>query len=110
MLYVIPLTSDPDQYFSCNIPVDTKNITLFFRVRYNTVAEYWTATIANSTGTILIDSLPLFRGVYPDTDLLGQHKHLEIGSAYIIRNGKVNTDQPDSSTLGSDFLLVWGDT
>lgn len=110
MFYIIPLTPEPDQYFNCNIPVDGKNINLFFRIRYNTVAQYWTITISNSAGTILIDSLPLLYSEYPAANLLGQYAHLGIGSAYIIKNGKVNSDRPDDANLGTDFLLLWGDT
>jgi hypothetical protein len=107
---IIPLTIDPDQFFTCTVPVDSKNISLFFRFRYNTVAEYWVATIADSTGVILIDSMPILESNYPAANLLEQYKHLGIGSAYVVKKGKVNTDRPDDTNLGSDFVLVWSDT
>lgn len=107
---IIPLTSDPDQFFTCNLPIDNKNITLSFRLRYNSVAEYWVITIADVYGSPVLDSLPLLDGVYPSANLLGQYKHLNIGSAYIAKNGKVDGDRPNDTNLGNEFLLVWSDT
>jgi hypothetical protein len=107
---VIPLTSDPDQNFSCSLPIDSQNITLYFRLRYNTIAGYWVATIVNSQGVMLIDSMPLFNGQYPSADLLRQHKYLKIGSAYIIKTGQSSDDSPTEYNLGREFVLIWGDT
>lgn len=107
---IIPLTADPDQFFTCSLPVDGKNITLSFRLRYNTVAGYWVITIAGINGNPIIDSIPLLDGVYPSANLLGQYTYLGIGSAYIVKNGKVEGDRPDDTNLGSLYLLVWSDT
>ena len=41
-------------------------------------------------------------------DLLGQFQHLGFGSAMVINAGNGSLDSPDDSTLGSDFVLVWG--
>ena len=107
---IIPLTSDPDQYFSCTLPIDNKNLTLSFRIRYNTIAGYWVMAIADSNNVVLIDSIPLIRGAYPAGDILKQYRHLNIGRAYIVKNGKVDMDYPNDTNLGTDFLLVWSDT
>ena len=107
---VIPLASDADQNFSCVIPVDSKNLTLFFRLRYNTIAGYWTATIIDSAGVTIIDSMPLLNTNYPGADLLRQHKHLKIGSAYIIKTGTISDDSPLEENLGTDFVLIWSDS
>ena len=107
---VIPLTPDADQNFSCVLPIDSKNLTLFFRLRYNTIAEYWVATIIDSAGVTIIDSMPLLNTAYPGADLLRQHKHLKIGSAYIIKTGTVSEDSPGEETLGTEFILVYSDT
>ena len=109
--YVIPLTSDPDQKFDCTIPVDGKNISLSLRVRFNTAGNFWVLTIADPrTKVIILDSIPLLTGRYPAADILGQYKHLKLGSACIIKAGESSLDYPDSTNLGADFVLVWGDT
>jgi len=108
---VIPLTSDPDQTFNCTIPVDGKNIALSLRLRYNTAANYWVLTIADpKTGVVILDSIPILTGDYPAADILGQYKYLGLGSAGVLKMGGCVTDYPDSISLGTDFVLVWGDT
>jgi len=103
--YIIPLTSDPDQSLTCTVPVNGKNITLRFRVRYNTQAGYWWMTVSDKNGNILVDSLPLLTG----QNLLEQYQNLGIGSAYLVNTGNTKLDSPDDTTLGSDFVLAWGD-
>ena len=108
---IIPTTNDPDQSFITTIPVDGKNLTLKLRIRFNTAANYWVMSIADpKTGTLLLDNIPLLTGGYPAADLLGQYKYLGLGSATIINVGNSTMDSPDSSSLGTDFLLAWGDT
>lgn len=108
---VIPLTPDPDQQFNCTIPIDGKNVTLSLRLRYNTAANYWVMTIADPrTGVVILDSIPILTGKYPAADILGQYKYLGLGSACVIKAGDSSVDYPDSTNLGTDFLLVWGDT
>ncbi|HBC94305.1 MAG TPA: hypothetical protein DCZ10_15760 [Pelotomaculum sp.] len=103
--YTIPLTSDPSQNFTCTIPVDGRNITLRFRINYNDIAGYWWMSITDSSGALLIDSLPLLTG----QNILGQYQYLGIGSAYLYNNGS-SEDNPDNTNLGTDFLLIWGDS
>jgi len=108
---IIPLTTDPDQTFNCTIPVDGKNLKLKLRVRFNTAADYWVMSIYDTASNALIlDSIPLLTGVYPAADLLGQYGYLGLGSAAIINVGNNSMDSPDSTNLGTDFLLIWGDT
>jgi len=103
----IPLTSDPDQNFICTIPVDNKNITLKLRVRFNTAGNYWTLSIMDpKTGNSILDNIPLVTG----TDILGQYEYLNLGSAAIINVGNSTMDSPDSTNLGTDFILIWGNT
>lgn len=105
-MYEIPLTSKPDQNFQVTIPVDGNNITLRFRVRYNTQGNYWWMSISDKEGKVLIDALPLLGG----GNLLEPHSYLGIGSAYVINTGNNYMDYPDSTNLGTDFKLIWGDT
>lgn len=103
----IPLTNDPDQNFTCTIPVDGKNLKLKLRVCFNTAMNYWIMSITNSTtNALILDAIPLLTGV----DLLGQYKYLGLGSSAIINKGNSTLDSPNSKTLGTDFVLIWGDS
>ena len=108
--YELPITSDPDQTFSCTIPINGKNVTLNFRLRYNDIAKYWWLTIADKDNKVLIDSLPLLSPASPTGNILEQYQYLGIGSAYLVNAGGTLQDSPDSSNLGTDFLLIWGDS
>ena len=103
--YYIPVTNDPDQSFICSIPLGGKNVQLRFRIRYNSEAKYWWMTISDSKGKVLIDSLPLLSG----GNLLEQYRYLGLGKAYIVSSGNTILEDPDDLTLGTDFLLMWGD-
>jgi len=108
---IIPLTSAPYQSLTTTIPVDGKNIKLKLGISYNSVADYWTMSITDpSTDNLILDNIPLITGSYPAGDLLGQFKYLGLGSATIVNVGNSLMDNPDSTNLGTDFLLVWGDT
>jgi len=111
-MFILPSTSDPNQNFRCVIPVDDRNIALLFDMNFNTVAGYWVMSITDDlTGEMLISGLPLIAGQYPSANLLSQYTYLQIGSACMV---KINPDNPDDmpngNNLGTDFLLVWGDT
>lgn len=108
---IIPLTSNPDQSFKITIPVDGINLKLKLRVRFNTAANYWVMSIYDAaSNSLILESIPLLAGAYPAGDLLGQYKYLKLGSATIINVGNSTMDSPDSTNLGTDFLLAWGDT
>ena len=108
---IVPLTSDPNQTFQIALTVDGRKLTLKIHLRYNEMAGYWVMSIANpSTGILYIDSLPLVSGDYPAHNLLGQYAYLGIGSAYLYNAGNVAADRPDDTNLGTDWLLLWGDT
>lgn len=111
-MYEIPLTTEPNQSFKVSIPVDGRNIELKLDIRYNTIAEYWIMTVTDSlTDKILIDSLPLLTGQYPAANLLEQYSHLRIGSAVIVNTSTIDiSDEPNDKNLGSDYVLIWGDT
>lgn len=111
MYNIIPLTTLPDQTFTITLPIDDKNIELSMRVRYNTEAEYWTIGIVDvATGTQIIDGMPLLVGQYPAANMLGQLKYLGIGGMAVVPNGTPITDSPNDTNLGSDFILIVGDT
>lgn len=108
-LQKIPVNSDPDQSFDCAVDVDGKNITLKLNFKYNEVAEYWIMKVSDSDSVLLIDSIPLLGGTYPDNNLLDQYSYLGIGSAYIVKSSTLDSDYPDSTNLGTGYYLLWGD-
>jgi hypothetical protein len=107
---LIPLTTSPNQTFQSTLAVDGKNITLELNLKYAEIAEYWIVKITNSDKVVLLDSVPLVPGGYPADNILEQYGYLGIGSAFIVKSSNVAADYPSDTTLGTDFLLVWGDT
>jgi hypothetical protein len=106
-LYAIPLTTNPNQKFTSTIPVDGKKIKFNFFLRFNTEANYWVLDIYNGQNDSLIVSVNLVCGL----NLLGQYSYLKIGSAYIAKVDKsLSDDIPTQYNLGTDFVLLWGDT
>lgn len=106
MMSIIPITSAPNQTFSCKVPVDGKNLVLVFKTRYNEVAGYWVVTLSDSIGNVFVKNLP----VLPADNILEQFSYMSIGSAYIMKSEAVKEWWPSADTLGSDWLLVWDDT
>jgi len=107
--YMVPVTSKPNQKLSITVPVSGKNVKLNLKLSYNTQAGYWWITISDANNNILIDSLPLLVGQPPANNLLEQYQYLGIGSMYLVNNGNSALDSPDKESLGTDFLLLWGD-
>jgi hypothetical protein len=112
MAYVIvPTTSSPNQTFRCTLPIDGKNITLAFFLRFNSLAGYWLMDISDpETDLPLLASIPLVPSDAPGGNLLHQYQYLEIGSAAIIKAGATSEEHPGETSLGTDWLLSWGDT
>lgn len=106
MYMIVPLTTDPNQNFNCTLPVDNANITLFFDLSYNTNNFCWFMTVSDSNKNVLVDSIALVCGI----NLLAAYSYLRIGSAYIVKIINSESDIPDDSSLGKDYVLVWGDT
>ena len=110
-MFVVPLTTEPNQNFRCTIPVNGQNMPFDFTLRYNSVAEYWIMSISDATsGQMLISDLALIAGVYPSANLLEQFEHLRIGAVVIVKTNPDNADYaPNGHNLGTDFALVWSD-
>jgi hypothetical protein len=106
-MYIVPLTTSPNQKFTSTVPVDGKKMKFNFFLRYNTEAKYWVLDIFNSKNDSLIVSINLVCG----SNLLEQYSYLNIGSAYIVKVDKtILSDRPNEYNLGTDFVLVWSDT
>jgi hypothetical protein len=107
---IIPLTPSPQQNFPAQLQVDGNAITLNLAIRWSAMAGYWVMSVSNSQGDLLLDSIPLVTGWYPAANLLAQAGYLAIGSAYILNQGDGDSDYPGIDDLGTDFVLLWGDT
>jgi len=108
---ILPLDSSPNQSLACVLNVDGKPLPLGFTFRYNEIADYWIMAIFSRTGVLLINSLPLVTGNDPACNILGKFAYLGIGSAFVINvSGTLARNYPGASDLGSDFILIWGDT
>lgn len=106
-MYIVPLTSSPNQTFTSTIPIDGKKIKLYFFLRYNTEQKCWEMDLCDSNKSPLVNSLPLICGL----NLLEQYGYLNIGSAYILKlDSNIESDRPNENNLGKDFILIWGDT
>lgn len=108
-MQIVPLDNSPNQTFKVTLSVDGNNLTLQLAISFNSMAGYWQMSISDASGNLLLSSIPMLTGVWPAANLLGQYGYLKIGSAYLISSG-AGIDYPDSTTLGSAFTLVWGDT
>jgi len=106
-LYILPLTSNPNQKFTSTIPIDGSKIKFNFFLRYNTEANYWVLDIFDSSNINLLASINLVCGL----NLLEQYSYLRIGSAYLVKvDTSLAEDSPTEYNIGSDFILFWGDT
>jgi len=106
-MFIIPLTTSPNQIFTSTIPIDGKKIKFNFFMRFNTEANYWVLDIYDSKNNNLLASVNLVCGL----NLLEQYSYLNIGSAYIVKADKtLDMDIPNEYNIGSDFVLLWGDT
>jgi hypothetical protein len=108
-LYSVPVKSSPDQQFNIIMPLAGINTAFKVRLRYNTIADYWVLTLSDKSGNLIVDSLPLVTGVASAVNLFGQFQHLGIGGMAIVKMGNNSLDYPNDSTLGTDFMMLWGD-
>ena len=110
-MYIVPLTASPNQSFRVTIPINQSNATFDFDCRYNSIADYWSLSVADAiSGESLVSNIPLIAGEYPSANLLSQWEHLGIGSAVIVNTNPQNSDYaPNADNLGVDFALVWSD-
>jgi hypothetical protein len=107
---IINLTSAPNQSFVVQLQVDDAPLTLRLSVQWSAMAGYWTLTVFDANGDLLLDSVPMITGSYPAANILGQQAYLQIGSACLINNGGTDTDYPGIDELGGSYSLLWDDT
>ncbi len=85
----IPLNNSPNQEWDVAVNVDGVPVTLVLTLRYNEIAKYWVATVRDSQGDLLVDSVPFVTGEGISQNILGQFAYLAIGSATIYNASQV---------------------
>ena len=111
-MFVVPLSPFPNQSFNIVIPVDGVNRSFRFDLWYNEVAEYWLMTVTDiKTQEVLFRNFPLLTSTNAMLNLLKQLSYKEIGMACVLpRIIDYSKSMPDDENLGTDYVLVWGDT
>lgn len=108
---MIPLTTEPNQQMYVKIPIDNRNIPLLLTIRYNSIGQYWNMDVADDTGKMILSGVPLIASEPPAANVLEQYSYMDIGSAYVIKiNESIKQENPDVTNMGTDFLLIWGDS
>lgn len=108
---VVPIMSGSNQTVTTTLPVNGGNVTLTFSFKWNDEGLYWFMSVVDVNNNLLLDAVPVITGHYPAANLLRQYQYLGIGSAYVVPTANSGLpDNPDYTDLGSDFLLVWGDS
>lgn len=100
-IYEIPLTPG-NQSFAVDLAGTTYGMKLVWRAAKD---AGWVLDISNSSGTVLVAGIPLLPGM----DLLGQHRHLEIGGGgtlYVATDGDASAP-PTFDNLGQASRLYW---
>ena len=109
--YEIPLTCASDCTQNFNVTLAGKdgkknNVNIELRLRYLDRYDIWLADVTElATGAIIAMGVPLV----PGEDFLGQMGYMGVGEAYIIKVLPTSLQHPDNKTLGSTFVLIWGD-
>ncbi len=110
--YQIPLTCTPHctQSFKVTLAADNGekvNADITLTLRYLDRYDIWLADVTESdTGDVIAAGVPLVLG----EDILGQMGYKGVGEAYIIQQMPATVQHPDNKTLGSTFVLIWGDS
>lgn len=95
MLQALQISNIPNQTQSVTLSIDNTLVTVQLLLRFNLMAGYWTLTIMDSNGNLIIDSVPLLTGVYPAANLLVQQQYLNIGAWYVVNvSGTTAQDYP----------------
>lgn len=105
---LIPMTNQPNQTFSVNIPQGSQNVPLDFFMNWNQIFNYWQLTIIQNN-IPLIELLPMLCGKGAAGNLLHQYQYLGIGSFFILPASNNGPDSPGINDWGTNFILVWSD-
>lgn len=109
-MYIVPLTTYPNQTFVASIPINGENKELKFKLWYNQKAEYWLMDIYdNRTDVKLLSNIPLLTSTFRFFDVLCQFAYKEIGKCMMVPLSGYKKGAADDKTLGSTYIMAWGD-
>jgi hypothetical protein len=105
-IQLVPTDSNPNQTWQVTVSINGAVSTFTVTLNYNPVGQYWSMSLFDASGNLLLSSMPLVTG----TNLLGQFQYLFSGSVWIINASNVTTpNYPNDQDLGTDFQWLWGD-
>lgn len=113
MLSVLPVNSSPNQTFEVSLPIDSQNRRFKFFFSWNPVGQYWQFDLYDIEGEEkqLLSNMPVCPIDYPYNNTILRYEYKEIGSLYVVNVGDTsNLQRPGINNLGTDWVLVWGDT
>lgn len=110
MAQIIPLSTAPNQLMRITLLVDGNQTILELGFSFNTALNVWVMSVSDRNSNLLISCVPLLTGVWPAANILAPYAYMQLGSAFVINTDGQGPDNPDDSTLGSDFVLLWDDT
>lgn len=67
---IVRLNVAQNQTFTVQLTVNGASLTLLLTLTYYTMAGYWSLSISDAVGNLLIASVPLVTGWYPAANLL----------------------------------------
>lgn len=109
-MQIIGVSSAANQVLTVSVNINGGTLTLQLAVSFDEMAGFWVMSIADQTGTPLISTVPLLTGAWPAANILQPYQYMNIGSAFVINSSGVATpDYPNSTDLGTDFILLWDD-
>lgn len=106
---IVPLSPQPQQSLTAQLEVNGNPLTLNLFIYWHSMSGYWLMNISDAQGNLLLSGIPMITGSYPAANILGQYSYLAIGSAYLLNQSNGLEDYPDSTNLGTAFILIWGD-
>ena len=112
VLSVLPVNSSQNQTFEASLPIDDKNRRFKFFFSWNPIGQYWQFNLydQNKDGIQVLNNMPIFSIDYPYNNIILIYEYKEIGSLYLVNIGNASGDRPSISNLGTDWIMVWGDT
>ena len=106
--YLLPVTSRPNQTFKAKVVIDKQNVELTIQLNYREVCGYWTMSITDKDGRMLLANVPLIKGEGETANILYQFGYLGLGFLAVVDASGSGADYPNALQLGTDFVLVWG--
>ena len=106
--YLLPVTSRPNQTFKVKVVIDEQNVELTVQLNFREVCGYWTMSITDKDGVMLLANVPLLKGEGETANILYQFDYLGLGYLAVVDAGGSGADYPNAMQLGKDFVLVWG--